>query len=169
MAEFDYDDIKFRMKLILQGDTSSLYNATGEGNKTKLVEIEVGFPNDDTLMGRKFPFAFITMFGQIDSITLEGSTVSDNIKHLSHTMRITVAIGVNEADSKAAELRLDDFTKIIMDNFETDPQLKNGGSPLVSQIVPERVAEWENNKMKHGTNVQGRFITFKVTKESGQP
>jgi hypothetical protein len=168
LAEFDYDTIKSVIRDILRADTALLYDATGEGTKTKFVEIETGFPNDTGMMGRIFPFCFITMFGAIDFIKLVGSTVSDNIKGLEHTMTITVAFAVNEASSKDAEEQLDDFTVKILNDLETDPQLKNGGTPNVDQIVPERIEEWITDKLKHGTNVQGRLIHFKVTKMSGQ-
>lgn len=168
MAEFTHDDIKNRIRDILRADTVNLFDATGEGTKTRLVEIETGWPNDARVVpkGRKFPFAFITNGTPFESMKITGSVVADAIKSLEHITNYMIVIGVRHENSKAAELQLDTFQRLILNDLETDVQLKNGGTPLVDQCTPIRVEPFRPELQ--GTNMQMRAITLKVTKTSDQ-
>lgn len=169
MAELDKNTIKVRMKDMIQADVS-LFDTTTQGNNTHLVEAEVGWPNvaDAIKTGKNWPFAFVTSDNaQIDQIVLTGSTVADQIKKLDHIIRIMVVIGAAAENARAAEKLLDGFEKKILDIFEKDVQLKNGGAVLVDQCIPLLVRVHRNELL--GTNKLMRDIVFKIKLSTGQP
>lgn len=169
MAELDKNDIKDRMKLMIQADVS-LFDTTTQGANTHLVEAEVGWPNvaDAIKTGRNWPFAFVTSDNNmIDQIVLGGSVVSNQIKKLDHTIKIMVVLGAAAENARAAEKLLDGFEKKILDIFEKDVQLKNGGAVLVDQCVPLLVRVHRNELL--GTNKLMRDIVFTIKLSTGQP
>lgn len=169
MAELDKNDIKDRMKLMVQSDVT-LFDTSKQGANTHLVEVEVGWPNiaEAIKTGRIWPFAFVTSDnGMIDQMTIRGSTVSNQLKELDHIIRMMVVVGVAAETARAAELLMDGFEKKILDIFEKDVQLKNGGTVLVDQCVPLLVRPHKNELL--GTNRLMRDIVFKIKLTTGQP
>lgn len=162
-TDIDHNNIKDQIVLILQANTTSLYDST-QVSSTKFHLISTGTPDGDQGLDNVLPFIYVTNSNPLDRITGAGSKTgsSENLGPLLHTFRYKIVFAVNADSSRDAELKLDDFQKIILETLEADHQLRNGGAAVVDSSRPETVEIFRNEL--NGKPVQGRTITYLLTK-----
>lgn len=164
VIEIDLFAIKQRIVAILQAD-AGLYDATGAGGKLRQIEAGSPLMNFRVATESVLPHAWVTNENQMDSMTLRGSIVSNAVTEMEHTVRFRIIIISDKKDGATVEKQLDDFTKMILEDIESDVTLKNGGSPICDLCVPERIYELDQSLSGHTR--QGRVITLKCLKTTG--
>lgn len=163
MAELNHNTIKSKIIAILKAN-SSLYTTTAEANKLR--SITVGFPQGTSLSDSMPPYCYVTNASPFESITNQGSVVSNGIKMLEHVFHYDIVFVVNESDSRTGELRLDNFQKTILDTLEADVDLTGTGSAEVDNSFPIRIDDLRVEAGERGRGFKGRIITIKLIKVS---
>lgn len=162
-TEIDHNNIKDQIVLILKANTTSLYDST-QTSSSKLHLISTGTPDGETGLDNILPSLYVTNSNPLDRIRESGSMTggSESLPPLQHLFRYKLVFAVNADSSRDAELKLDDFQKIILETLEADHQLKNGGASVVDGSRPEMVETFRNTL--NGKPVQGRIITYLCSK-----
>ena len=162
-TELDHNTIKLKIVAILQAD-ATLFTTTAEDGE--LQSIEVGFPQGNALSDKMPPYSFITNSNSatFETITRTGSTVSNAAKSLEHIFHYDIVVVVNEPDSRTAEVDLDNYQKLILQNLEADNNLTGVGSADVDDSWPVRVDHLSVPNADQGKGFRGRVITLRCIK-----
>jgi len=155
-VELDHDAIKTRIVDVLKA-SAGLFDAN---NLAKIRFIEVGWPSGDWDKDEMFPYIFVTNATPFEILKNEGTIQSDAISDLSHTFNYSIIFVVNGKDSRDAELKLDDFQKLILQLLEADTSLTGTGSRLVDMALPSSVSPFRPSGTQ-GKGVQGRVINLR--------
>jgi hypothetical protein len=161
-TEIDHNNIKDRIVLILKAK-ATLYDSA-QTTADKLHLISTGTPDGDSGLDNILPSCYVTNSNPLERIKISGSKTgsSESLPPLSHQFRYKIVFAVNADSSRDAELKLDDFQKLILETLEADHQLKNGGAAVVNDSRPETVELFKNEL--NGKPVQGKIITYLLTK-----
>jgi len=162
VTEIDHNNIKDQIVLILQA-SGTLYDS-GQTTANKLHLISTGTPDGESGLDNILPSCYITNANPLDRIRESGTMTSgsESLPPLQHNFRYKIVFAVNADSSRDAELKLDDFQKLILETLEADHQLKNGGAAVVDGSRPEMVEVFKNTL--NGKPVQGRIITYLCSK-----
>ena len=163
-TELDHDVIKQKIVAILKANTSLFTTTAEEG---ELRSIEVGYPQGDDLTDAMPPYAFITNSKTPFETIKSGAVVSNAIKILIHTFNYDITVVVNEADSRKAEVLLDELQKLILQTLESDYNLTGTGSASVDNSTPLRVDHLTVPNTTLGKGFKGRVITLRCQKATG--
>jgi len=162
-TEIDHDAIKTRIVDILKA-SATLFNVN---DLTKIRFIEVGFPDGDPFNDQMFDYIFITNSSPFEAIRNRGSTPTSAsksiIKNLEHTFHYDIVNVVNAKDARDAELKLDDFQKLILELLEADIALNGGVADIVDISFPVNVAHFRASGTEQ-KGVKGRIITLRCIK-----
>lgn len=161
-TELDHNDIKDQIVLILEAN-ASLYDS-GQTLADRLYLISTGTPDGETGLDNIFPSLYVTNNNPLERVSNSGvmTSSSESTPPLTHLFRYKIIFTVNADSSRDAELKLDDFQKVILETLEADHKLKNGGAGKVDSSRPEMVETFRNDH--NGKPVQGRIITYLLSK-----
>ena len=164
-TEIDHDEIKKKIVAILEANTT-LYTTSAESDKIR--NIDVGFPqgsfNGVQLSDAMLPYIYVTNSSGPFELISSGEVVSNAHKILTHTFNYNIVTVVLEKDSRQAEIKLDDYQKLILETLEADHNLTGVGSASVDDSVPVRVDELRVGTADQGRGLKGRIITLRCTK-----
>lgn len=163
-TELDHDVIKQKIVAILQADTS-LYTTTAEADELR--SIEVGFPQGNALSDKMPPYAFVTNSSGPFETVRSGTVVSNAVTVLHHIFHYDIVVVVNEADSRKAEVLLDDLQKRILETIEEDQDLTGIGTADVDRCVPVRIDHLRVPNHDLAKGFKGRVITLRCEKTTG--
>lgn len=135
VTELDYWEIKARIEAILEAN-SGLYDITSVTG-TKLVEIETGAPNTDTIP-QLLPAAYITNDDIFDN-EIEPWNVSSNVgSTFEHELSFLIIVMVGEISPRTAENILDDLTKTIKEVLKANYDLRHPSTGLDPKVASSR-------------------------------
>ncbi|UVF62275.1 tail tube terminator [Nitrososphaeria virus YSH_462411] len=135
VTELDIWEIKARIEAILEAN-ATLYDTTSTTG-TKLVEIETGAPNTDTIP-QLLPAAYITNDDIFDS-EIEPWNVSSNVGNtFEHELSFLIIVMVGEQSPRLAENILDDFVKLIKETLKANYDLRHPSTGLDSKVASSR-------------------------------
>lgn len=160
-TELDHNDIKIQIKAILEAN-ATLYDVTGADSKIR--QVNVGHPDHPKGLEDIYPSIYITNANPLERISQSGSmtTSSESISPLTHLFRYKIVLQAQGKGSRATEVLLDDWQKVILETLEADHKLKNGGAAKVDGSRPEIIETF--GAVQNGKPVQGRIITYLLRK-----
>jgi hypothetical protein len=163
MTSIDFFGIKERIVEILKNDTTNLWDST-PSDKTKFRKIEAGSPTTKGINQPPLPRLWITSDDVVANIS-NVAIVSGNAPNgKEYDFRIKIMFVVEAKDGPKTEEDIDDFTKSIINQLETNYDLRTPGglestrlaeSSEITQIM-DLPAQFK------GDTVRGRVIRFKV-------
>lgn len=160
MAELDYWEIKSRLELILENN-STLYNASSTDG-TKLILIETGAPNTND-MEQKLPALYITNDDIFDSETPPWNVSSNSGNTFEHDLTFLLIYAVAEVSPRRAEEILDDMTKTIKEVIKGNYNLQhptNNNDPKVARSYIESVGIM-NPSISKNNQTSGRVMRLR--------
>jgi hypothetical protein len=163
LTSLDIYGIKERIVEILKADTTNLWDST-PSSKTKFRKIEAGAPSPKAIQEPPLPRCWVTS-DEIVAIA-RPLMVADSNASLGeeYDVRIKIIFVVEAKDGPKTEEDIDDFTKSIIDQLESNYDLRTPGG-LESTRVAEgsEIIQITNLPVIfQGDRVKGRAITFKV-------
>ncbi len=130
--EIDHDAIKQKIVAILKAN-ATLFTAA---DLTKIRAITVGFPEGDPFTDQMFDYIFVTNSSPFETISQDVTIISNAIESLVHTFNYDIVIIVNGKNARDAELKLDDFRKLVLQLLEADVNLTGTGTADVDYSIP---------------------------------
>ncbi len=163
MTSVDIYAIKERIVEILKADTTNLYSAT-PSDKTKLRKIEAGAPSVKAITEPPLPRCWVTNDDVVANVT-HHQVIVDN----AHTgdewdIRIKIIFVVEAKDGPKTEEDIDDFTKSIIEQLDTNYDLRTVGGAESTRVAEasEVTQIMDLPAMFKGDRVKGRVIKLQV-------
>lgn len=163
MASIDFFGIKERIVVILKADTTNLWSATPT-DKTKFRKIESGSPSSKAIQEPPLPRCWVSNDTIVANITNTAIVESNVPKGKEYDYRINVTFVVEAKDGPKTEEDIDDFTKSIIDQLETNYDLRiPGGAESTRLAEASEVTQiMDLPSQFKGDRVKGRVIKFRV-------
>lgn len=162
-SEINHDTIKTRIVDILQANTALFTTTAEEG---KLRSIEVGFPQGEEMQDKMFPYLFVTNSpGSPETIVNFGAVINNETIALQHSFSYDIITVVDEADSRKAELLLDNIQELVLETLEEDYNLTGAGSAVVDSSLVTRVQPFKPETRGEGKT--GRLINLRCVATTG--
>jgi len=158
-VEIDHDQIKTKIVAILKA-SATLFT---DSDLTKIRFIEVGFPDGDPFQDQMFDYIFVTNSAPFETISQDVTIISNAIESLVHTFNYDIVIVVNGKDSRDAELKLDDFRKLVLQLLEADVNLTGTGTADVDYSIPVSVQPFRPSGTQEKSK-KGLVITLRCVK-----
>jgi hypothetical protein len=163
LTSLDLFAIKERIVAILKADTTNLWDST-PSSKTKFRKIEAGAPSPKAIQEPPLPRCWVTS-DDIVAVARPLAIANSNASlGEEYDVRIKIFFVVEAKDGPKTEEDIDDFTKSIIDQLESNYDLREPGG-----LESTRVAEGSEilqitdlPVLFKGDRVRGRAITFKV-------
>jgi hypothetical protein len=163
MTSIDIFAVKQRIVAILKADTTNLWDST-PSSKTKFRKIEAGAPSPKAVQEPPLPRCWVTSDTIVANINNHPIVVDNAHTYDEYELRINIVFVVEAKDGPKTEEDIDDFTKSIMEQMDTNYDLRTPGG-LESTRVAES-SEPTNIQdlpaMFQGDRVKGRVIKYKV-------
>ena len=163
MTSVDLYAIKEQIVAILKADTTNLWDST-PGDKTKFRKIEAGAPSPKAITEPPLPRCWVTSDEVVANVRPLGVINSNASLGEEYDFRMKIIFVVEAKDGPKTEEDIDDFTKSIIEQLETNYDLRTPGG-----IESTRVAEasevtqiMDLPAMFKGDRVKGRVIKLKV-------
>lgn len=163
MTSIDFFGIKERIVEILKNDTTNLWDST-PSDKTKFRKIEAGSPTTKGINQPPLPRCWVTSDDLIANVS-NVAIVSSNVPNgKEYDFRIKVMFVVESKDGPKTEEDIDDFTKAIINQLETNYDLRTPGGAESTRLAESSEITQVMNlpTMFKGDTVKGRVIRFKV-------
>ncbi len=164
MTSIDFFGIKERIVTILQNDTTNLYS-TKPSDKTKFRKIEAGAPTPKSIQEPPLPRLWVTNDNLVSTVKGVAVVESNAPKGKEYDLRIKIVFVVEAKDGAKTEEDIDDFTKAIIDQLETNYDLRTPGGAESTRLAEssEVTQITELQPPLVGDAVKGRVIRFNVT------
>lgn len=164
MTSIDIFAIKEKIVLILKDDTTNLFSLT-PSDRTKFRKIEAGSPSPKAIQEPPLPRCWVTsdtLVANVKDLSVYQSNVP---KGKEYDLRISIMFVVEAKDGPKTEEDIDDFTKNIINQLETNYDLRTpAGAESTSVADASEVTQiMDLPAMFKGDRVKGRVIKFKVT------
>lgn len=163
MTSIDFFAIKERIVAILKADTTNLWSSTPT-DKTKFRKIEAGRPTPKSINEPPLPRLWVTDGTLIATVTNTAIVQNNAPKGKEYNFRIEIVFAVEGKDGLKSEELCDDFTKAIIDQIETNYDLRTPGG-LESTRLAEESDITQITRLQPpliGDGVTGRVIRFNV-------
>jgi hypothetical protein len=163
MTSIDFFGIKERIVEILKDDTTNLWDST-PSDKTKFRKIEAGSPTTKGINQPPLPRVWVTSDDLVANVS-NVAVVSGNIpKGKEYDFRIKIIFVVESKDGPKTEENIDDFTKSIINQLETNYDLRTPGGAESTRLAEssEITQIMDLPQQFKGDAVKGRVIKFKV-------
>ena len=163
MTSIDFFGIKERIVEILKNDTTNLWDST-PSDKTKFRKIEAGSPTTKGINQPPLPRCWVTSDDLIANVS-NVAIVSSNVPNgKEYDFRIKIMFVVESKDGPKTEEDIDDFTKAIINQLETNYDLRTPGGAESTRLAESSEITQVMNlpTMFKGDTVKGRVIRFKV-------
>lgn len=167
MTSVDFFGIKERIVEILKADTTNLW-WTNEDPSTKLKfrKIEAGAPTPKAADEPPLPRCWITDDNPISSAKiLHTNAAGGNTPNITEYELNYKIIFIAEAkDGQKTEEDLDDFAKSIIDQIQSNDDLRDPATGLIASRLADRTQVTQILKLPNtvGDVVQGREIRLKI-------
>jgi len=163
LTTIDIYGVKEQIVAILKDDTTNLFSST-PSDKTKFRIIEAGAPSPKAAQEPPLPRCWVT-----------SDTIVANVTHLStidlnaHTgdeyeLRINIVFVVEAKDGPKTEEAVDDFTKSIIEQMDTNYDLRTPSGAESTRVAEstELLNIQDLPQIFKGDRVHGRVIKYKV-------
>lgn len=163
MTSIDFFGIKERIVEILKNDTTNLWDST-PSDKTKFRKIEAGSPTTKGINQPPLPRCWVTSDDLIANVS-NVAIVSSNVPNgKEYDFRIKIMFVVESKDGPKTEEDIDDFTKAIINQLETNYDLRTPGGAESTRLAESSEITQVMNlpTMFKGDTVKGRVIRLKV-------
>ena len=163
MTTVDIFGIKERIVSILKADTTNLWDST-PSSKTKFRKIEAGSPSPKAIQEPPLPRLWVTSDDIVANVSHFAAIESNVHQGDEYDIRIKILFVVEAKDGPATEEDIDDFTKSIVEQLETNYDLRTPGGAETTRLaessdVLQRV---DLLAVVKGDRVKGRVIYGKV-------
>ena len=164
MASVDFFGIKERIVAILKADTTNLWDST-PSDKTKFRKIEAGSPSPKAIQEPPLPRCWVTSDTIVSNVKIITDVASNTPNGTEYEMFYRIIFAVEAKDGPKTEEDLDDFTKSIITQLQTNWDLRNPGGAEGTRLADKsEVIQISNLPQQFtGDRVQGRAIRFKIT------
>lgn len=163
MTSIDFFGIKERIVEILKADTTNLFSST-PSDKTKFRRIEAGSPTPRGINQPPLPRCWVTSDDVVSTVSTV-SIVSSNVPQVKeYDMRVKIIFVVEAKDGPKTEEDIDDFTRSIINQLETNYDLRTPAGAESTRLAEssEVIQIMDLPAMFKGDRVRGRAIRFKV-------
>lgn len=163
MTTVDIFGIKERIVSILKADTTNLWDST-PSSKTKFRKIEAGSPSPKAIQEPPLPRLWVTSDDTVAIVRPLGVIASNISKGEEYEIRIKILFVVEAKDGPATEEDIDDFTKSIVEQLETNYDLRTPGGAETTRLAESSdvLQIVDLPALFKGDRVKGRVIKFKV-------
>lgn len=163
MPSVDIYAIKERIVEILKADTTNLYSAT-PSDKTKLRKIEAGAPSVKAITEPPLPRCWVTNDDIVANVNFHQVVVDNAGLGKEWDIRIKIIFVVEAKDGPKTEEDIDDFTKAIVEQMNTNFDLRSvGGAESTRLAEASEVTQiMDLPAMFKGDRVKGRVIKLQV-------
>ena len=163
MTSIDFFAIKEKIVLILKDDTTNLFSSTPT-DKTKFRKIEAGAPSPKAIFEPPLPRCWVSSDVIVANIRDTAVVQSNAPKGKEYDLRIAITFVVEAKDGPKTEEDIDDFTKSIIDQLETNYDLRTPSGAESTRVAEasEVTQIMDLPAMFKGDRVRGRVIKFKV-------
>jgi len=164
MTSLDLYAIKEQIVSILKADTTNLWDSTPSDN-TKFRKIEAGAPSPKASQEPPLPRCWVTSDTSVATNVRTISSINSNA-HVGEEweIRLQIFFVVEAKDGPKTEEDLDDFTKAIIEQLETNYDLRDVGGAESTRLADssEVTGIQDLPQIFKGDRVRGRVIKFKV-------
>ena len=164
MSFLDLFAIKERVVSILKADTTNLWDST-PSSRSKFRKIEAGAPSPKSSQEPPLPRCWVTSDTNVATNVRTLAQINAN-NHVGEEWEINLAIFfvVEAKDGPDTEEDIDDFTKSIIEQLETNYDLRTVGGAESTRLAEssEIKAVQDLPQIFKGDRVRGRMIKFKV-------
>jgi hypothetical protein len=163
MTSIDFFGIKERIVSILKDDTTNLFDST-PSSKTKFRKIEAGSPTVKGINQPPLPRLWVTSDDLVANVTNTAIIQANIPKGKEYDLRIKIMFVVEAKDGPKTEENIDDFTKNIINQLETNYDLRTPGGAESTRLAEssEIIQIMDIPAIFKGDTVKGRVIRFKV-------
>jgi len=163
LTSIDFFGIKQRIVEILKDDTTNLWDST-PSDKTKFRKIEAGSPTTKGINQPPLPRLWVTsddLVANVSDIAITSNNVT--LGH-EYDFRVKIIFVVEAKDGPKTEEDIDDFTKSIITQLETNYDLRTPGGAESTRLAESSnvIQIMDLPAMFKGDTVKGRVIRFKV-------
>lgn len=164
MTNLDIFAIKERIVTILKADTTNLWDST-PSSRSKFRKIEAGAPSPKAIQEPPLPRCYVTSDINVANKVRSISAINDNA-HTGEEWEINLQIYmVLEAkDGPKTEENLDDLTKAVIEQLETNYDLRTVGGAESTRLAEKSdiTGIQDLPAQFKGDRVRGRVVKFKV-------
>jgi hypothetical protein len=164
LSFLDLFAIKERVVSILKADTTNLWDST-PSSKTKFRKIEAGAPSPKSSQEPPLPRCWVTSDTNVANNVRTLAQINANT-HVGEEWEVNLLIFfvVEAKDGPDTEEDIDDFTKSIIEQLETNYDLRTVGGAESTRLAEssEIKAVQDLPQIFKGDRVRGRTIKFKV-------
>jgi hypothetical protein len=163
MTTVDIFGIKERIVSILKADTTNLWDST-PSSKTKFRKIEAGSPSPKAIQEPPLPRLWVTSDDIVANVSHFAAIESNVHQGDEYDIRIKILFVVEAKDGPATEEDIDDFTKSIVEQLETNYDLRTPGGAETTRLAESSdvLQIVDLPALFKGDRVKGRVIKFKV-------
>ena len=163
MTSIDFFGIKERIVEILKNDTTNLFDST-PSDKTKFRKIEAGSPTPKGINQPPLPRLWVTSDDLVANISDVAIVENNTMKGHEYDFRIKIIFVVEAKDGPKTEEDIDDFTKNIITQLETNYDLRTPGGAESTRLAESSsvIQIMDLPAMFKGDTVKGRVIRFRV-------
>ena len=163
MTTVDIFGIKERIVSILKADTTNLWDST-PSSKTKFRKIEAGSPSPKAIQEPPLPRLWVTSDDIVANVSHFAAIESNVHQGDEYDIRIKILFVVEAKDGPATEEDIDDFTKSIVEQLETNYDLRTPGGAETTRLAASSdvLQIVDLPALFKGDRVKGRVIKFKV-------
>ena len=164
MTNLDIFAIKERIVEILKADTTNLWDST-PSSRTKFRKIEAGAPSPKSSQEPPLPRLWVTSDVNVATNVRTLAQISANA-HVGEEWELNLAIFfvVEAKDGPKTEEDIDDFSKAIIEQLETNYDLRSVGGAESTRLAESSQIKGIQDlpQIFKGDRVRGRVIKFKV-------
>lgn len=166
MTSIDFFGIKERVVAILKADTTNLWWTNNDpSTRSKFRKIEAGSPSILATQEPPLPRCWVSNDSIVANIRDTAVVTSNAPNGKEYDYRINITFVVEAKDGPKTEEDIDDFTRSIINQLETNYDLRTPGGAESTRVAEasEVTQVMDLPAVFKGDRVRGRVIKFKVT------
>jgi hypothetical protein len=163
LTSLDIYAVKERIVAILKNDTTNLWDATPSG-KTKFRKIEAGSPTPKAITEPPLPRCWVTSDEIVARVTKQFTVQSNTDIGHQYELNLKIIFVAEAKDGPKTEEDIDDFTKAIVEQLDTNYDLRTPGGLESTRLAEATHVDVIQDlpAMFKGDRVKGRVIRFRV-------
>ena len=165
MTSVDIFAVKEKIVAILKADTTNLWwTNNNPSTKSKFRKIEAGAPSPKAIHEPPLPRCWITSDANVSNVKIITNVASNVPNGTEYEMIFKIIYVVEAKDGPKTEEDIDDFTKSIIEQLQTNWDLRTPGGAESTRLADKsEVLQVTEIPGMRGDRVKGRQIRFKVT------
>jgi hypothetical protein len=163
LTSLDIYGIKERIVEILKADTTNLWDST-PSSKTKFRKIEAGAPSPKAIQEPPLPRCWVTSDEIVARVTNQYVVQSNTDFGHQYELPMKILFVAEAKDGSKTEEDIDDFTKAIVEQLDTNYDLRTPGGAESTRLAEATHVQTIQDlpAMFKGDRVKGRIIRFTV-------